>query len=213
MEAVKTNAAPSFETVWAILQEVSKAQKEHAEAMKELGESQKKNAEATKKLRESQEKTDRQIKESERQFNKRFGKYDNRFGKVVEHMIMPNLCKKFREFGFEFTKANNTKLNDYVNNIHLEIDVMLENGGDNVMLVEIKTQLTAEHVKDHINRLEKMRIYADLHGDKRKFLGAIAAVIAPSNEKKYALEQGFFVIEPSGETFHITAPLYQPKEW
>ena len=109
MEAVKTDAAPSFETVWAILQEVGKAQKEHAEAMKELRESQ---------------------KESERQFNKRFGKYDNRFGKVVEHMIMPNLCKKFRKLGFEFTKANNTKITDYVNNIHLEIDVMLENGGE-----------------------------------------------------------------------------------
>ena len=203
MEAAKTDVTPSFETVWAILQEVGKKHEEHAKALEE----QRKRAEAEmQEIRENQ-------KKAERQFNKRFGKYDNRFGKVVEHMIMPNLCKKFREFGFEFTKANNTKLNDYVNNIHLEIDVMLENGGDNVMLVEIKTQLTAEHVKDQINRLEKMRIYADLHGDKRKFLGAIAAVIAPSNEKKYALDQGLFVIEPSGKTFHITAPPYKPKEW
>ena len=238
MEAVKTEAAPSFETVWAILQEVGKKHEEHAEAMKKLRESQEKlkesqeetnrqrkesqqeHAEAMKKLRESQEKlkesqeeTNRQMRKSERQFNKRFGVYDNRFGKVVEHMIKPKLCEKFRELGFEFTKANNTKITDYVNNIFLEIDVMLENGRDNVMLVEIKTQLTAEHAKDHINRLEKMRIYADLHGDKRKFLGAIAAVIAPPNEKKYALEQGFFVIEPSGETFNITPPPYQPKEW
>ena len=185
MEAVKTEATPSFETVWAILQEVSKAQKE----------------------------TDRQMRESERQFNKRFGKYDNRFGKVVEHMIKPNLCKKFRELGFEFTKANNTKITDYTNNIFLEIDVMLENGGDNVMIVEIKTELTAEDVKDHINRMEKMRIYADLRGDKRTFFGAIAAVVAPSNVKKYALKQGFFVIEPSGETLKITPPPFQPKEW
>ena len=91
MEAAKTDVTPSFETVWAILQEVSKAQKEHTEAMKE----QRKRAEAEmQELRESQ-------KKAERQFNKRFGKYDNRFGKVVEHMIMPNLCKKFRELGFE----------------------------------------------------------------------------------------------------------------
>ena len=35
MEAVKTEAAPSFETVWAILQEVGKKQEEHAKAMEE----------------------------------------------------------------------------------------------------------------------------------------------------------------------------------
>ena len=199
MEAVKTEAAPSFETVWAILQEVGKKHEENAIAMQEL--------------RESQKETDRQMKKSERQFNKRFGEYDNRFGKVVEHMIAPNLCKKFREFGFVFTKAhNNTKVKDDENNIHLEVDVTLENG-DNVMLVEIKTQLTAEDVKDHISRMEKMRLYADLRGDKRKFFGAIAAVIAPTNEKKNALKQGFFVIEPSGETFNITPPPHQPKEW
>jgi hypothetical protein len=34
-----------------------------------------------------------------------------------------------------------------------------------------------------------------------------------ANVKKYALNQGFYVIEPSGETFNITPPNGQPKEW
>ena len=192
MEAVKTEATPSFETVWAILQEVGKKQEEHAKAMEEQRKSQ---------------------KETERQFNKRFGDYENRFGKVVESMIASNLCEKFRELGFDFIKANNgTKIEDHKNNIHMEIDVTLENG-ETAMLVEIKTQLTAEDVKDHIIHLEKMRRCADLRGDKRTFFGAIAAVVAPSNVKKYALKQGFFVIEPSGETLKITPPPYRPKEW
>jgi hypothetical protein len=33
------------------------------------------------------------------------------------------------------------------------------------------------------------------------------------NEKDYALKQGFYVIEPSGETFNITPPPNKPKEW
>jgi len=81
------------------------------------------------------------------------------------------------------------------------------------MLVEVKTKPTTEDVKDHIKRLEKMRKYADLHGDKRTFLGAVAGVVITDNVKKYVLKQGFFVIEPSGESFYITSPKGQPKEW
>ena len=81
------------------------------------------------------------------------------------------------------------------------------------MLVEVKTKLTTEDVKEHIKRIEKIRKYADLHGDKRIFLGAVAGVVMTSNVKRYALKQGFYVIEPSGETFNITPPSGKPKEW
>jgi hypothetical protein len=89
---------------------------------------------------------------------------------------------------------------------------MLENG-DKAMLVEVKTKPTTEHIQEHIERLEKMRKYADLHDDKRTFLGAVAGVVMTPNVKEYALKQGFFVIEPSGDTFNITSPRGQPKEW
>jgi hypothetical protein len=188
MEATQTTNPPTFETVWALVKEVAENQKETDRQMKE---------------------TDRQIKE----YNKRFGDFTNRFGEVVEYMIAPNLREKFRELGLDFPKANSgTRVSDYDNNIHFEIDVMLENG-DKALLVEVKTNLTTEDVKEHIARLEKMRKYADLHGDKRAFLGAVAGVVMTSNVKEYALGQGFYVIEPSGETFNITPPNGQPKEW
>jgi len=81
------------------------------------------------------------------------------------------------------------------------------------MLVEVKTKLTTEDVKEHVERLENMRAYADLHGDKRIFLGAVAGVVMTPHVKKYALGRGFYVIEPSGETFNITPPSGKPKEW
>ena len=159
--------------------------------------------------REQIKETDRQMKE----FNKRFGDLTNRFGEVVEYMIAPNLREKFKEFGLNFPKANsNTDVFDYDNDICYEIDVMLENG-EKAMLVEVKTKLTTEDVRDHVKRLEKMRAYADLHGDKRSFLGAVAGVVMTANVKKYALGQGFYVIEPAGETFNITPPTGKPKEW
>jgi hypothetical protein len=186
---------PNFDTVWAVLQEVGEKQKE----------------------------TDRQIKKTERmidrnarqmdEYNKRFGDFTRRFGEVVEYMIAPNLCEKFREFDLIFQRSNSgTRVNDHKNRIHFEVDVILENS-DKAMLVEVKTKLTMDDVNGHIARIEKMRNYADLHGDKRSFLGAVAGVVIASNVKDYALGQGLFVVEPSGESFNITPPDNKPKEW
>jgi hypothetical protein len=63
--------------------------------------------------------------------------------------------------------------------------------------------------------MEKLRVYADLHGDQRKYLGAVAGVVFSESEKAYTLKQGLYVIEPSGETFKITEPKdqYHPHEW
>jgi hypothetical protein len=128
-------------------------------------------------------------------------------------MVAPNLREKFRELGYDFPKINlNSDVSDRTNKIFLEIDVLLENG-EKALLVEIKANLSTEDVKEHIERLEKIRKYADLHGDKRTFLGAVAGVIMTDNVKEYALKQGFFVIKLSGETFNIIPPINKPKEW
>ena len=81
------------------------------------------------------------------------------------------------------------------------------------MLVEVKTKLISDHVNAHIERLEKMRKYADLHGDKRTFLGAVAGVVIADDIRKSVLHSGLFIIEPAGETFKITPPDGNPKEW
>jgi len=141
------------------------------------------------------------------------GRLGNRFGEVVEYMVAPDLRKKFREYGLIFQQSNQgTVIEDYENEIFFEIDIKLENG-DKALLVEVKSKLTTEGVQEHIERLEKMRTYADLHGDKRAFLGAVAGIVMTPNVKNYALKQGFFVLEPAGDVFNITPPNGEPREW
>ena len=179
----------TFEHVWAALMETRARQEKDAREMKES------------------------LEESRKEFNKQIGRFTNLFGEITEHMIAPKLREKFSELGLDFPSANsNTSVNDRVNNIFLEIDVKLENG-DKVMLVEVKTKLTIERINSHIERLEKMRKYANLHGDKRTFLGAVAGVVVTDEARNYALDQGFYLIEPSGESFNITSPHGKSKEW
>jgi hypothetical protein len=80
-------------------------------------------------------------------------------------------------------------------------------------MVEIKANLTISDINKHKKKKKKMRRYADLRGDKRRFLGAVAGIVVEDDEKEYALSQGFFLIEPSGENFNITPPPSKPKEW
>ncbi|MDR2922231.1 MAG: hypothetical protein LBU85_02670 [Treponema sp.] len=90
-------------------------------------------------------------------------------------MIAPKICEKFEEFGLVFPQANpNARFNDRVNKISFEVDIMLKDGGK-AMLIEAKTKLTVARIDYHLERMEKMRKYAQLHGDKRAFLGAFAA--------------------------------------
>ena len=190
---------PSFESVWTALQEA-------AQIIKEVG--------------KKQEETDRQMKEdAQRQekkndeFYEKLGHLTNLFGDVTEAMIAPKICEKFEEFGLYFPKANpNSRINDRVNNISFEVDIMLENG-EKAMLIEAKTKQTLERVDKHILRLEKMRKYANLHGDKRIFLGAVAGIVATDEIREYALSKGFYFIEYAGENFYITPPNGKPKEW
>jgi chromosome segregation ATPase len=200
--------------------------REEAERQRKEAECQRKETE--RQIKESQEKTDRQIaktarqieetdrqmKETDRQLNKRFGELTNRFGDMVEYMVLPNLLTKFEELDFTFTKANRTEIKDKEHNIFTEVDALLENG-DKVMAVEIKTRPNIDDINDHVERMEKLRKYADLHDDKRAYLGAVAGVVFSGSEKIYALKKGFYVIEPSGDTFSIIEPTgdYHPHEW
>ena len=96
----------------------------------------------------------------------------------------------------------------------MEIDITLENG-DKVMIVEVKNKLTNGDITEHIDRMDKARFRADLHGDKRTYLGAVAGIVMSESEKLFALKNGFYVVEPSGETFTVTAPegIDSPREW
>jgi len=206
MEAVQTQAEkPSFETVWAALQEVAAMQRKSAEEYEQ-------------QKRKSDEEFKQWKKENDRiiQNNARIvGKLGGRFGEMVEYMVAPNLLKKFRELGYVFDKAHQqTTIEDPENNIYTEVDITLENG-DKVMIVEVKAKPSTEDVAEHIERMRKVRTHADLHGDRRKFLGAIAGMVFNDNEKRFTMKNGFYVIEPSGETFIITAPEgdCSPKEW
>jgi hypothetical protein len=204
------------EEVWAGFDELRKL---HAETEKALKESQKRLEESHARTEETlnrsiastEETLNKAIASTERTFNKAIGGLSNTMGSLVEQFMTAGLPKKFRKFGFTFNQITTVKWADGENNIYTEIDGLLENGSQ-AMVVEVKTTLRNEDIDDHLKRMEKVRAYADIKGDRREFLGAIAAVNVDKSSREYALKKGFFVIEPSGEDVKISKPVSE-KVW
>jgi hypothetical protein len=186
----------TFEKVWAMFQETDK----------KFQETDKKFQETDKQFKE----TDKKIQETSRIV----GNLGNKLGIVVEHLVLANIKEKFNALGYEFTKAGPSVLiEDYKKQIITQIDAMLENG-EFALAIEVKTQLNVGHVDEHIERMEKLRRYADDRGDTRKFLGAVAGAVVADNVKVYALKKGFYVIRQSGDTVTIENPTgFEPKTW
>jgi uncharacterized protein YoxC len=221
--------AATLEDVWAVIGEIGESHKElervlaesrketervFAESRKELAESRKETDKKMQELAESHKKAEEQMVEHRKETNKLTGDMNRRFGEVVEHLIAPNLIEKLNAMKFDFRISSpNRKYYDKNHQEITEVDVLLENTNI-VMAVEVKSKLLASDVRDHVERMNILREYADEHDDKRVWLGAVGGALLATEARKAALKAGFFLIEQSGDTVKISVPQgFKPKEW
>jgi chromosome segregation ATPase len=207
----------TFERVWAALmetrasiQELREESKETDRQMKETDRQMKETDRLIRELREEGKETGRQMKETDRrmkELQKSMGYLDNRFGEMAEHLVAPNIVKKFNELGYHFSDVAKERkfFNEETGLIEAEFDVILENGEFSIG-VEVKTKPAERDVREHMERLEYLRARKDKLGDKREVRGAIAGAIMPRNAREAALREGLYAIEQSGDTVRIEEP-------
>jgi hypothetical protein len=216
----KTAKKVTLDDVWAGFAELREIHAETEKGLQEFRDSQQKAHAETEKgfkeLKDAHMETEAAIKETQKALKETqrvVGDLGNKFGEDAEHTLIPCLPEKLKPAGFNFGSiSRNRKINDDENNIHAEVDAFLENGTQ-MMAVEVKAKLHKADVDGHIRRMEKIRAYADLHGDKRDLFGALAATVVTDEERNYALKKGLFVIEPSGEDITVTEPAASPRVW
>ena len=226
MEATQTANAPSYETVWAILQET-------AQGIKELKESQKETDRIVKEVGRKQEetalqmeKTDRQIKETSKQMEKtdrrmketteQLGGLHNSMGDLVETLFAPHLGDKFGAYNYNLKRIfRRVPIYDDNSRLRSDIDILLSNTTV-CMAVEVKRWLeTTNQVDFHIRRMKLIRQYPPAEVKGKKLLGAIVGAVVTPEAREYAEQNGFFVLELTGEDVRLLEPPegFQPKEW
>jgi hypothetical protein len=148
------------------------------------------------RIQKSQDQAWKAIKETQqavKETRKNIGGFNNTLGSIVEHLLTPGFPQKIKKLGNSFNRIATCK---FAEGVYTQIDGMLENG-EQAVAVEVKTTLRQGDIDDHLVCMEKIRKYADEHGGKRQFIGAMAATIADDSSREYALKNSLFVLEPS----------------
>ena len=164
--------------------------------------------------------TDRKIQETAEQIketHKKISALGSRIGEIIESMVAGNIVDKFQKLGYDVTGCSPNKSFKHKElGISGEIDLFLDDG-DVAILIEVKTTLKTADIREHIERLEKYRRYADARGigDNRRFIGAVAGAVVSDEAAQFALENGMYVLVQSGDAIEIITPPegFTAKEW
>ena len=193
-----------FAEVRQNLIEISESQKrsqKEAEQYRREAEQRRKEAEQRQKEAEERRKElELQMKETDRRLKKAEGLFTTQWGKLMETLVEGDLLK--------LLKQKNIRVDDTTMNMkgcykdeNWEID-MLASNGEEIVLVEVKTTLNLQNVKDFIDKLKKFTTWKPIYKEKKMY-GAVAFLKADQGSARYAEKQGLFVIRATGSSSSI----------
>jgi hypothetical protein len=170
-------------------------------------------------LKESSQETERRLRETERllressqRVDAQMGKWGNRLGEFVEWQVRPAAVKLFQERGIDVTELQSNISVHRGAEEGMEIDLLAINGTQAVA-VEVKSKLTQQDVDEHLERLAKFKRLLPRY-QTMNILGAVAALVIPTDVARYAYQNGLFVIAQSGQNLVIlNDSKFRPKAW
>ena len=188
MEAIMTNtkskpATP--EEIWSILREVSQGQKETDRQMKENDHI----------LHQRMKETDRQMQETDHRLKKLDILFNGQWGKLVEALVRGDLIRVLNEWGIEVEGIAKEHCRIFEGKEY-EFDIIAVNG-DTVIVVEVKTTLSAKDVDCFIDKIKIFKQAFKEYRDK-KVCGAVAYIKANEGSRERSENKGLYVIQAVG---------------
>ncbi len=212
MEKQLPRKPATFETVWASLQELAEMQKETERLIKENA------RETDRRMKENARETDRRMKETEQLMKETYqemkytdrrmkqlqGTFDNQWGAFMESLVEGDLVAMLQDRGIPVQKTKSRRLgriNRLNDGKNYEYDILAING-EQVVVVEVKTTLHPEGVKDFLEDLtEFTTCFPDYKG--KVIHGAMAYLKTDESVQRNVIRQGLFAIRATGDSASI----------
>ena len=144
------------------------------------------------------------------------GGLNNSMGELIETLFAPHLGEKFDVYNYNLKRIfNRVPIYDDNSRLRSDIDILLSNSTV-CMAVEVKRWLErTDQVDEHIKRMQLIRQYPPAEVKDKKLLGAIVGAVVTPEVREYAEQNGFFILELTGEDVCLLEPPFgfQPKEW
>jgi hypothetical protein len=197
--------------VWRLLAELVEAQKETERCFQEterrFQETERRFQETERILKEQSLKTDRQIT----RVSQEIGNLGGKWGRFVENMVAPACETLFLNRQIPVHQVSQ-RVRKRLDGKTLEIDVLVTNE-NHVLVVEVKSSLSVDDVKELIKNLTEFRQFFPEYNHKQLY-GAVAGIEIEEGADKYAYRQGLFVLAQRGENVAILNDTeFQPKTW
>ncbi len=211
MDAQVQEKGLDFQQVWRMFAE-TRAQIEASDAKltRLFAETRERFAEMRERFAETREQieaTDKQVEKTSEQV----AALSSKWGRFVEGLVAPAALRLFAERGIPLDgttqRAKRSRAGE-----NMEIDILAVNG-EYAVLIEVKSTLKADDVRDHIKQLGKFKTFFPEYAD-RKVVGAVAGIVIDGDADKFAYKRGLFVLVQSGELVEIANDEeFRPKLW
>ena len=230
MKELASTSAPTFESVWASLQELAKLhaknerdlKKLHAKNERDLKKSRAETDRQFKEMRLQSQETDRQMKESDRKFKesqeafeKRWAKYEQKMKKVDKELgSWANNHGLFAEeyffnsfedgqqnfFGEKFDRIEKNA-KGIEKDFQDEYDILLING-KSIGIVEVKFKAHENDISEVLKKATTFRVNFPKYKNHKVYLGLATMAFYPELEQK-CMQQGIAIIKQVGDNVVI----------
>ena len=167
------------EKVWATLDRITEKQEKAALEMENI--------------RKRQKETNRQMK-------KLAGLFTSQWGKLMESLVEGDLVPLLQARGIS-VQSTHPRVRGRRNGEHYEFDILAGNG-EEMVVVEVKTTLKVDDVKQFLDKLKKFTEYEPVYQGKQIY-GAVAYLRTEQDSELYAERQGLYVIRATGNSASI----------
>ena len=178
------NQAPTFESVWALLQETAQLQKESR-------------ADFDRRMKESRADFDRRMKKME----ETMGAWSNNHGSFAEEYFFNSFENGKRNFFGEKFDEIVKNLKNFWQGLKDEYDIVLYNH-TSVALIEVKYKAHINDIPKVLKKAETFRILFPNYKDFKIYLGLASLSFYPELEEE-CINQGIAIIKQLGDTVVI----------
>ena len=212
----------TLDDIFALFRESEQERKEYQRTSQQTFEQYRQTAEREMaELRKQSDRTDQQIEKTSQeiarlatqvsQTNKQVGGLTSRWGEFVENLIKPAAARLFQEKGID-VHLTALRVTGQDQQGSIEIDILVENTTE-VVAIEVKSHLEVRDVKRFLQTLERFKKAFPKHKND-KLYGAVAGIKIDERVNEYAIQEGLFLIQPTGDSVIIAnSHDFKPKAW
>nr|VFK56234.1 MAG: hypothetical protein BECKTC1821F_GA0114240_100970 [Candidatus Kentron sp. TC] len=204
---------PTPESVWIHLQEIGRRMEETDRKIQEtdrlIKETNKQTAEQMRETDRKIQETAEQMRETDRRLKKAEDLFTTQWGRLMESLVSGSLIRIFNEREIPVDDVS-SRIKGSRDGHSYEFDLIVHNGRE-VIIVEVKTTLRPDDVREFLDKLKNAKTLMPRYRDNVIY-GAMAWLQANAGADRMVINRRLFSIQAVGDSARlVNVPSFDPR--